>query len=145
MFAFMTHTDYFFFGPKLERNRTWETSLAFFLYLPPSIGLLLTVRSRFFSAAERRRTRAIFERHHARAAKEFTGRRSSLPFFFYVVWSCMVCTVPPLYKRPHLNQYCTTTTPLASKQYSTYAVTIAPFSCLPCEAPFSPETHTLRR
>ena len=38
----------FFFGPKLERNRTWETSLAFFLYLPPSIGLLLTVRSRFF-------------------------------------------------------------------------------------------------
>ena len=40
-------------------------------------------------------------------------------FFFYVVWSCMVCTVPPLYKRPHLKQYCTTTTPLASKQYST--------------------------
>ena len=38
----------FFFGPKLERNRTWEASLAFFLYLPPSIGLLLIVRSRFF-------------------------------------------------------------------------------------------------
>ena len=38
----------FFFGSKLERNHTWETSLAFFLYLPPRIGLLLTVRSRFF-------------------------------------------------------------------------------------------------
>ena len=38
----------FFFGLKLEQNRTWERSLAFFLYLPPSIGLLLTVRSRFF-------------------------------------------------------------------------------------------------
>ena len=33
-----TNTDY----------RTWETSLVFFLYLPPSIGLMLTVRSRFF-------------------------------------------------------------------------------------------------
>ena len=33
-----TNTDY----------RTWETSLVFFLYLPPSIGLLLPVRSRFF-------------------------------------------------------------------------------------------------
>ena len=66
-----TNTDY----------RTWERSLAFFLYLPPSIGLLLTVRSRFFFAAERRRTRAFFERHHARAASEFTGWRSSLPFF----------------------------------------------------------------
>ena len=71
----------FFFGPKLERNRTWETSLDFFLYLPPSIGSLLTVRSRFFFAAERRRTRAIFERHHARAASEFIGWKSSLPFF----------------------------------------------------------------
>ena len=79
-----TNTDY----------RTWGTSLAFFLYLPPSICLLLIVQSRFFFATERRRTRAIFERHHARAASEFTGWRSSLPFFFYIVWSCMVCTVP---------------------------------------------------
>ena len=128
------HDPHRFFGggPKLERNRTWETSIALFLYLPPSIGLLLTVRSRFFFAAERRCTRAIFERHHARAASEFTGWRSSLPFFFYVIWSCMVCTIPPLYKRPHLKQYCTTTTPLASKQYSTYTVTIASFfpACL---------------
>ena len=38
----------FFFRPKLKRNRIWETSIAFLLYLPPSIGLLLTVRSRFF-------------------------------------------------------------------------------------------------
>ena len=54
----------------------------------------------------------------------------------------MVCTVPPLYKRPHLKQYCTTTTPLASKQYSTYAVTIVPFSCLPREAPlFARDPH----
>ena len=43
-----TRTVFFGGGAKLERNRTWETSLAFFLYLPPSIGLLLTVRSRFF-------------------------------------------------------------------------------------------------
>ena len=48
LFAFMGPTPIFFFEPKLERNRTWETSLGFFLYLPPSIGLLLTVRSRFF-------------------------------------------------------------------------------------------------
>ena len=43
----------FFFGPKLEWSRTWETSLAFFLYLPPSIGLLLTVQSRFFCTRDR--------------------------------------------------------------------------------------------
>ena len=117
-----TNTDY----------RTWETSLAFFSYVPSSIGLLLTIRSRFFFAAERRRTRAIFERHHARAASEFTGWRSSLPFFFLC---CLV--VHGLYRtttiqKPHLKQYCTTTTPLASKQYSTYTVTIASFfpACL---------------
>ena len=44
---------FFFSGSKLERNRIWETSLAFFLYLPPSIGLLLTVRSRFFCTRDR--------------------------------------------------------------------------------------------
>ena len=62
-----------------------------FFYLPPSIGLLLTVRTRFFCtrdhigrgifAAEHRLTRAILERHHARAASELVGWRSSLPFF----------------------------------------------------------------
>ena len=46
----------------------------------------------------------------------------------------MVCTVPPLYKIPHLKQYRTTITLLASKQYSTYTVTIASFSCPPREA-----------
>ena len=76
-------------GAKLERNRTWETSLAFFFI---STAALLTVRSRFFFAAEHRRTRAISERHHARATSEFTGWRSSLPFFFYVVWFHMVYT-----------------------------------------------------
>ena len=35
----------------------------------------------------------------------------------------------------HLKQCRTTITPLASIQYSTYAVTIVPFSCLPREAP----------
>ena len=64
------------------------------------------------------------------------------------VWFCMVCiypintketvnssTVPPLYiKKQLLKQYRTTITPLASKQYSTYTVTIASFSCPPREA-----------
>ena len=45
----------------------------------------------------------------------------------------------------HLKQYRTTITPLASKQYSTYAVTIVPFSCLPREAPFLREIRTLRQ
>ena len=40
------HASMIFFGPELERNRTWETSFAFF-YLPPSVGLLLTVQTRF--------------------------------------------------------------------------------------------------
>ena len=106
----MIHTDYLFFGPKLERNRTWETSLAFFLYLPPSIGLLLTVQSRFFFAAERRRTRAIFERHHARAASEFTGWRSSLPFFFLC---CLV--VHGLYRTTTIQK-----TPLKTVLYYNY-------------------------
>ena len=35
----------------------------------------------------------------------------------------------------HLKQCRTTITPLASIQYSIYAVTIVPFSCLPREAP----------
>ena len=70
-----------------------------FFYLPPSVGLLLTVRTRFICtrdrvwegifAAEHRLLRAILERHHARATSELAGWRSSLPFvcFFYV---CLV-------------------------------------------------------
>ena len=95
-----TNTDY----------RSWETSLAFFLYLPPSIGLLLTVRSIFFFAAERRRTRAIFERHHARAASVFTGWRSSLPFFFLC---CLV--VHGLYRTTTIQK-----TPLKTVLYYNY-------------------------
>ena len=48
-------------------------------------------------------------------------------------------------KDPKLKQYRTAITPLASKQYSTYAVTIVTFSCLPREAPFLGEIRTLRQ
>ena len=78
----------FFFGPELDR---WGQISCSFFYLPPSIGLLLTVWTNFLCtrdhiwkgifAAEYQLTRAILERHHAPAASELAGWRSSLPFF----------------------------------------------------------------
>ena len=48
-------------------------------------------------------------------------------------------------KDPNLKQYRTVITPFASKRYSTYAVTVASFSCLPRKAPLLREIRTLRQ
>ena len=56
----------FFFGSELERVRI--------------NGDRYYVR--FLSTAEHRLTRAVLERHHARATSELAGWRSSLSFFF---------------------------------------------------------------
>ena len=165
-----THTDYFFSGRSLNGSASMGTDLLF----------------SFLSTAEHCLSRAILERHHARATSELAGWRSSLPFFLCLfgfarfVLSYNKCrtsfTVVPYHaqitiheKTPNLNstvlhlhdhistttikqyrttitkQYRTTITPLASKQYSTYTVTIAPFSCLPREASFLREIRTLRQ
>ena len=84
-----THRSFF-------SGRSWngiaqEKHLSPSFYLPPSVGLLLTVRTRFFCtrdcvwegifASKHRLTPAILERHHARATSELAGWRSSLSFF----------------------------------------------------------------
>ena len=66
-----THTGHFFSGRSSNGSASMGTDL------------LLA----FLSTAEHRLTRAILERHHARATSELSGRRSSLPFFFNV---CLV-------------------------------------------------------
>ena len=49
-----THTDYFFrAGARTEPHQLGQISCSFFLYLPPHIGLLLTVRTRFFCTRDR--------------------------------------------------------------------------------------------
>ena len=60
-----THTDQFFSGRSSNGSASMGTDLLF----------------AFLSTAEHRLTRAILERHHARATSELSGRRSSLPFF----------------------------------------------------------------
>ena len=91
-FSFMlTHIDHFFSG-RSSNGIAQGKHLSPSFYLPPSVGLLLNVRTRFFCtrdrvwegifAAEHRLTRAVLERHHARATSELAGWRSSLPFFY---------------------------------------------------------------
>ena len=54
LFAVMGPTPITFFGSELERNRiNWDRSPVPFFYLPPSVGLLLTVRTRFFCTRDR--------------------------------------------------------------------------------------------
>ena len=64
-----THTDPFFSGRSSNGSASMGTDLLF----------------AFLSTAEHRLTRAILERHHARATSELSGRRSSLPFFLTFV------------------------------------------------------------
>ena len=68
-----THRLFFRAGARTESHKGKICRL--FFYLPPSVGLLLTVQTRFFCtrdrvwegifAAEHQLTRAILERHHA--------------------------------------------------------------------------------
>ena len=64
------------------------------------------------------------------------------PYCIYMI----TFMLKPLYiKDPKLNPYRAAITPLVSKQYSTYAVAIVSFSCLPREAPVLREIRTLRQ
>ena len=106
-------------------------SLSF--YVPPGVGLLLTIWTRFFVRVYDRAWKASF------ALFFVIYRRASAYDRLHI--STTTIHTPP----PKLKQYHTAITPLASKQYSTCAVTMVPFSCLPREAPFLREIRTLRQ
>ena len=141
-----------------------ERHISLSFYLPPSVSLLLTTWTRFsvrvydraweasfalfLSTAERRLTADHLDKIFCTRLRSRMGGifRS---FFIYRRASAYdrlhISTTTIHKKDPKLKQYRTAITPLASKQYSTYAVTIDPFPCLPREAPFLREIRALRQ
>ena len=164
----------FFFraGARTDPHQWGQISCSLF-YLPPSIGLLLTARTRFFLYAQSRMKRHLRCRASAHSSNFGTPSCSSCErtcwlevftsVFLMFVWFCMVCTELKMstvlllldqHKMNSKQQNSTTHIPLymtpiynstIPKQYSTYTVTIAPFSYLPREAPFLREIRTLRQ
>ena len=137
-------------------------------YLPPSVGLLLTIWTRFsvrvydraweYRTAVPRSTQTTINSTVPRHMTAST-RKISTSGIYPINTNHRIqyrtasrdrphisTTTTTIHKQdPKLKQYRTAITPLASKQYSTYAVTIVTFSCLPREAPFLREIRTLRQ
>ena len=98
-FAFMGTTSIIFFGPELERNRTWETSFAF---LSTAERRLTAERlNQIFLYARSRMRRHLRRQAPSHSSNFGTPSRSSykrvcwlevFAFIFFNVWSCMVYT-----------------------------------------------------
>ena len=128
-------------------------SLSF--YLPPSVGLLLTIRTRFsvrvydrawkYHTAVPRSTQTTINstvpRHMTASARKictygiYPINTNHYKQYRTASHDRLHISTTTIHKQkdPKLKEYRTATNPLASKQYSTYAVTIVPFFCLPCE------------